>query len=123
MLVFGTGVATAQTVQQDSGKTRPAMINPYDKQAVAAADPQEMAGYLTMLMVNKLSLTAEQATKVKAINAARMGELQALWLKGQALPNKDALKQLVQQYSAELKTVISPEQFARYEAYLARYKN
>ena len=123
LLVFGTGVASAQTVQKESGKANQASTKQYSKQALASADPKEAVGFLTALMVDKLSLTAEQSAKVQEINAARLGELRSLWLNNQGTTNKAELKGLERRYNADLKAALTPKQYAQYEAFVAKYKD
>jgi hypothetical protein len=123
MLVLGTGAISAQSIQKGKGNTNQAITKPYDQESIAAAEPQEIAVFLTALMADKLSLTAEQSTKVKEINAARLTELQTLWLNKEGTSNKGELKELYKRYDAELKAAITPKQYAQYEAFFAKYKD
>jgi hypothetical protein len=123
MLFLGIQAASAQTIQEQEDKTNQAIskiIN--DKEALSAA-PEEVAEFLTTLMTNKLSLTNQQSAKVKEINAVRLAELRDLWLKNQNAPIKGELKSLKNRYNADLKAAITPQQYAQYEAILAKYKD
>lgn len=123
MLIFGIGAAFAQTDQKDQAKTNQAISKIiYDKESLAA-DPGQAAEFLTALMAEKLSLTSQQSTKVKEINTARLTELRDLWLKNQNTPIKAELKSLKNRYNQDLKATITPQQYARYEAILAKYKD
>lgn len=129
MLVLGIGATSAQDVQKEMGNSNPATPNEtkeYYKNYIASADPQEVAQFLTGLMANKLSLTAEQSAKVKEINEARLAELQDLLQKNEGLTNlanKGELKGLEKKYNADLKDALHPKQYAQYEAFVAKYKN
>jgi hypothetical protein len=123
LLVLGTGAASAQTGTGNKQKSDQATTQQFSKQALASADPKEAAGFLTALMVDKLSLTAEQTAKVQEINAARLAELRSLWLNSQGTSNKAEWKGLERRYSADLKAALSPKQYAEYEALVAKYKN
>ena len=121
MLILGTGAASAQTVQKSKEDVNPAIAQPYDQQSIASADPREVATFLTALMADKLALTAEQFTKVKEINAARLAELQKHWLQNEG-NNKGELKGLYKRYEEDMKAAITPKQYAKYEAFVAKYK-
>lgn len=126
MLVIGVGAATAQDVQKARGNSNQPTTQEtkeYYKNYITSADPQEVAQFLTGLMVDKLSLTAEQSAKVKEINETRLAELQGLLQKNGGSFNKVELKGLEKRYNADLMSALSPKQYAQYEAFVAKYKN
>ena len=126
MLVLGVGAATAQDVQKakgDSNHPTTKETKEYYKNYITSADPQEVAQFLTGLMVDKLSLTAEQSAKVKEINETRLAELQALLQRNEGVANKVELKELEKRYNADLKSTLSPKQYGQYDAFVVKYKN
>lgn len=123
MLILGVGAAAAQDVQKEKGNEDQATTKEYYKNYITSAAPQEVAEFLTSLMADKLSLTAEQSAKVKGINETRLAELQDLLQKNESLANKGELRGLEKKYNADLKDALNPKQYAQYEAFVAKYKN
>lgn len=126
MLFFGVAAATAQEVQKENvnvdqlpGKE----AKEYYKEYITSANPEEVAALLTGLMVDKLSLSAEQSARISEINEMRLTELQALLRKDKSASLKASLKGLEQKYIADLKGALTPKQYAQLEAYVAKYRS
>jgi Spy/CpxP family protein refolding chaperone len=126
MLFFGVAAATAQEVQKEKvyvdqvpGKE----AKEYYKEYVTSANPEEVAALLTGLMVDKLSLSAEQSSRIREINETRLTELQALLRKEESASLKVSLKGLEKKYNADLKGALTPKQYAQFEAFVAKYKS
>jgi hypothetical protein len=88
-----------------------------DMDKLENSTPGERAKAQTMMMKSKLSLTPEQTPKVEAINqkyAERMDPV----IKGSAGPlvRMREMQEINTQKEAELKQVLSPEQFEKYLA-------
>ena len=84
------------------------------------ATPQERAQQLTTKMTEVLALTADQTTKIQDLNVKRFTEQQALREKMQAGGDREAMitafRGLTERYSAQYKTILTAEQYAKYEA-------
>ncbi|MBS1582933.1 MAG: hypothetical protein JST66_12095 [Bacteroidetes bacterium] len=77
--------------------------------------PEERAQQQTELMTKHLGLTPEQVPQVKAINLKyvdRFSELRGR-PRGEESGKKEAVKDLREQRNAELKAVLTPEQYDR----------
>ena len=98
-----TNAAAYQEVQQD----KPATL-------------QERAERVTRRMTEQLGLTADQTTKIQAINLQRITEQQALRQKRHANADREAMmkdmRALQQKYQEQYKGVLTPEQYAILEA-------
>lgn len=79
--------------------------------------PAQRAGAQTSYMQTMLALTPEQATKVSALNQ-RYAEKAEPVLKGTgwAMTKASALKSLQDAKEAELKPILTPEQWTKYDA-------
>jgi len=82
--------------------------------------PQERAGNQTERLFKELSLTPEQAAKVKEILSSKVTEMDSLRAKKMAgAEKKDVLtdrKVAKEKTNAELKAVLTPEQYAKLKA-------
>ena len=77
-------------------------------------DPTERAEARTARMTEELSLTADQAEKVKQINQQHAEKMQVLH--GQELPKEEKkakMKEIKDQHRDELRSVLTKEQIAR----------
>lgn len=102
--VLTAGAANAQTTPQNGGG-RPS--------------PEQMAARQSEHMTKKLGLSADQATKVQQIMATRDQEMQAM--RGQMRGGTATREQMRDQmmagrtkYDAQLKAVITPDQYTKY---------
>jgi len=79
--------------------------------------PEERAGAQTEMMKSKLALTSEQAPRVAAINQKYAKEMDPV-IKGSEGPlmKMRHMKQINTKKEAELKGVLSPDQFEKYLA-------
>ena len=109
MLLFTTSSVFAQ--EQGTGMGR------------GNASPEDRAKRLTLVMKDRLSLTAAQEPKVAAINlkyAKKMDE--ARKIKDQATQDRSILD-LSKQKDVELKAVLTPDQFKSYHKQLEEMKS
>ena len=106
MTVLATGAISAKTpaafVQQGQGQ----------------ASPEERADRQLTMMTETLTLTADQTTKLKPIILARSTEQSALRQKMQG-GDREALmgeyRKLNEKYNAQIKAVLTAEQYTKYE--------
>jgi protein CpxP len=82
--------------------------------------PQERAGNQTERLAKELSLTPEQAAKVKEILSSKVTEMDSLRAKKMAGAEKKDVrtdrKAAMEKTDAELKAVLTPEQYAKLKA-------
>ncbi|MBC7450691.1 MAG: hypothetical protein H7259_04310 [Cytophagales bacterium] len=80
-------------------------------------NPDEKAQKLTQYMTTELGLTTEQQQKVAALNSSKATQLAAIKTKynGDMKAAQTELKPIKQQYNTSLKTILSPEQFTKWE--------
>ena len=113
MTVLATGAISAKTpaafVQQGQGQ----------------ASPEERAERQLTMMTETLTLTADQTTKLKPIILARSTEQSALRQKMQG-GDREALmgeyRKLNEKYNAQIKAVLTAEQYTKYEANQAQMR-
>ena len=113
MTVLATGAISAKTpasfVQQGQGQ----------------ATPEERAERQLTMMTETLTLTADQTTKLKPIILARSTEQSALRQKMQG-GDREALmgeyRKLNEKYNAQIKAVLTAEQYTKYEANQAQMR-
>ncbi|MCR5889635.1 DUF4890 domain-containing protein [Hymenobacter sp. J193] len=115
---FSAGAASAQTTTAPAGK--PKMHHGHKGQK-ANLTPEQRADKAAKKMAEKLSLTAAQTTQVRQLHLARIQEMQAH--KAQAgttaapadkKQHHAAMKAGKQRYEAQLKQILSAEQYAKY---------
>lgn len=91
-----------------------------------AKTAEEKATHRTEKLTKELSLSADQATKVKALLIQQDEQVQAIKTKHANDTDKTALKQELQttreQNEAALKQILSPEQITKYEQLKAEKK-
>lgn len=114
LAVMGTGVASANTT-----------IATYFQQGQGPqGTPEERATAMTGRMNEVLTLTAEQTPKIQAINLKRIQEQAAI--REKAAGDREAMmtqmRALNEKYSAEFKTVLTAEQYTKYEANMAQFR-
>jgi Spy/CpxP family protein refolding chaperone len=77
-------------------------------------------------MNDVLTLTADQSTKIQAVNVKRMTEQQALREKMQGGGDREAMmtqmRALTEKYNGEYKAILTPEQYTKYEANMAQFR-
>src|SRR5215510_14027603 len=85
--------------------------------ALRNSTPAERARLQTDMMKSKLSLTPDQTTKIAAINEKYAQQMEPI-IKGQEGPlaRMRQMRQVSAAKEAELKSVLSPEQFQKYLA-------
>jgi hypothetical protein len=95
--------------------TAPAALAQMDR--LKNTTPEERAGAQTEMMKSKLALTPEQTPKIAAINQKYAKEMDPV-IKGSEGPLMKVrhMKQINTKKEAELKQVLSPDQFQKYLA-------
>lgn len=86
-----------------------------------AKSPEERAAKRTEMLARKYNLTAAQQTKIKALHARQKNEMTAMrGQRGQGTERsqqqREAMKARHEQYNNELKAILTPQQYAQYEA-------
>jgi periplasmic protein CpxP/Spy len=89
--------------------------------------PQERAEQQTARLTKELSLTPEQATKVKAILATKGAEMDSVRAKKMAGGDKKEMhadrNAAREKTDAELKAVLTPEQYTKFQAMMQERKD
>jgi Spy/CpxP family protein refolding chaperone len=80
-------------------------------------DPAKMADHKAAKMAKELGLTADQEAKVEQLMLARQQETQALKTKYAAdkTVGRAEMKASHEKYQAQLKTILTPEQYAKFD--------
>ncbi len=70
------------------------------------------------MMTSALGLSADQEAKVQALNLKRLTQIEALRESKEARENVDRnkAKTIRDNWNTELKSILTPEQYAKYEA-------
>lgn len=99
--MFTVLCATAQTDQHKTHKS-----------------PQERANKVTEEMVKDFGISEEQKTKVQALALKRAETVSAIKMKGkeEKKAHRADMKKANEEFEKELKTVLTPEQFTKWEA-------
>ena len=84
---------------------------------------EQMAERQTAQMSERLNLTTKQNTTVKAINLKYAEKLQAISQQPRSTSKMNALKSMNKDKSAEMKKVLSQEQYDGYEEIMDEMKN
>jgi periplasmic protein CpxP/Spy len=128
MLVVGSAYAQTTTTQQDRkprSEMRAAMKHKAQK------NPEEVAQMKTDRMAQKLELSEAQKNQLQTLNLRHAQEMKAMRESHKAAGEKtaeqrtqmqEARKASHNQWQAELKGILSAEQFAKYEADKAEMK-
>ena len=119
MLVVGSSFA--QTVpQKNQQEKRARMEQRGDRSERTKKSPEEMAQLKTERMAQKLDLTAAQKNQLQALNLRQAEEMKAMResMKGSEDRTKirEARKASHDKWQAELKSILTAEQYAKYEA-------
>ncbi|MFD2717661.1 DUF4890 domain-containing protein [Hymenobacter monticola] len=87
------------------------------KGAHGPKDPAKMADHKAAKMAKELGLTADQEAKVEQLMLARQQETQALKAKYAAdkTAGRAEMKASHEKYAAQLKTILTPEQYAKFD--------
>lgn len=128
MLVVGSSYAQTTTPQQNQNPRsvqRDAMKNRAQK------SPEEMAQKRTDKLAQKLELNASQTNQLQALNQRHAQEMKAMRESHRATGEKTAEEKAKMQearkashdkWQTELKGILTPQQFAKYEADKAEMK-
>jgi len=81
-------------------------------------DPAKMADHRAGKMAKELGLTADQEAKVESLMLARQQESTALKAKygTDRKAGRPEMKAAHDRYEAQMKTILTPEQYAKYQA-------
>jgi periplasmic protein CpxP/Spy len=119
LAVLGTGVASVESIGKDRIKGKRPEVRTHVFQQGNPGTPQERAEQLTASMTQELSLTADQAAKVKEIHVNRFTEQREMRQKAQAGGDREAMREqmqtLRQKYDGQLKAVLTEQQYAQYQ--------
>lgn len=88
------------------------------QEARQRATPEERAERQTKMMAQTLGLSADQEAKVKALNLKRLTQIDGLResKEANANVNRNQAKTIRDNWNIELKSILTPEQFTKYEA-------
>ncbi|QCR24358.1 DUF4890 domain-containing protein [Pontibacter sp. SGAir0037] len=119
--VLVAGSSFAQTAPQKDKKARTEQRGPGKGQdGKEKRTPEERAQLRTERMSERLELNASQKQKVQALHLKQAKEMQAMRAdaksKEDAGKNREAMKARHVQYDAELKGILTPQQYAKYQA-------
>ncbi|WP_210486140.1 hypothetical protein [Rufibacter aurantiacus] len=118
LLVTGTTFAQEKTSQERKPKTERAGKDGVKKQT---RTPEEKAAQKAQKLTEKYSLTQAQQTRLQALFLRQATETSALKAQSRAAEGakpqeREAYKARKAQYEAELKSILTPEQYAQYQA-------
>lgn len=116
LVLLATAVALAATAAAQTPIRRPPTDT--DQGHTAQLTPEQRADRQVRNLTTRLALSTDQTTKVRAIALAQAQALQALREKYAAAGNRQGMGQELkinqQQYDAQLKDVLTPDQYATY---------
>jgi len=75
--------------------------------------PDERVGKRVEMMKKSLNLTDEQAAKVQEAQKQMLGDVKQIQAKNKA--NREEMKAKAEAYNAQLKTILTPEQYQKYQ--------
>ena len=113
-LAFATaGTSFAQTAVKTTGTDANQTARHYEKKG--PKDPAKMADHKAGKMAKELGLNADQEAKVESLMLAREQESTALKAKygTDRQAGRTEMKAAHDRYEAQLKTILTPEQFAK----------
>ena len=115
-LAFATaGTSFAQTAVKATGTDAKQTARHYQK---GPKDPAKMADHRAGKLAKELGLNADQEAKVESLMLARQQESAALKAKygTDRKAGRTEMKAAHDRYEAQLKTILTPEQFAKAKA-------
>ncbi len=114
-LAIALGLITITTSYGQTGNQNNTAPN---QEARQRATPEERANRQTKMMANALGLSADQEAKVQALNLKRLTQIDALRESKEAQENVDRnkAKTIRDNWNTELKSILTPEQYTKYEA-------
>jgi protein CpxP len=119
-LTLTVGTAAAQSVPATTG------VAQEGRRAHKQHSPEEMATRKSAQLTKKLGLNADQTAKVKQILLARGQEMQAFRSQAKTTANRDQMREQFKagraKYDAQLKQVLTADQFTKYTAFQAEHK-
>lgn len=109
---ISAGVASAQTAAQTKLKAKT------ERTDKAHKTPEQKAEHAAKRLAEKLNLSAEQTEKVRQLHLARYQQVQAKRAQqataGKSKEQRHALKGEKAQYEAQLKQILTADQYAKY---------
>ena len=121
-LAFATaGTSFAQTAVKATGTDAKQTASHYEKKG--PKDPTKMADHRAGKMAKELGLNADQEAKVESLMLAREQESTALKAKygTDRQAGRTEMKAAHDRYEAQLKTILTPEQFAKMDKMKAEH--
>ena len=112
-IAMALGLVTTTTYAQTENQN-----NATQKQETRQrATPAERASQQTKMMATTLSLSADQEAKVQALNLKRLTQIDALRESKESQENVDRnkAKTIRDNWNTELKSILTPEQYTKYE--------
>ncbi|QNF35349.1 hypothetical protein HUW51_22495 [Adhaeribacter swui] len=111
-LAFGIMAVSTGFAQIQNNNTAPTQENR------TRATPEERANRQTAMMTETLGLSADQEAKVKALNLKRLTQIDAMRENREANEkvNRNQAKNIRENFNTELKSILTPEQFTKFEA-------
>ena len=115
LIAFALGLVTISTTY---AQTETQNNTTQTQEARPRATPEERASRQTKMMANTLGLSADQEAKVKALNLKRLNEIDALRESKEAdgVVDRNRAKTIRDNWNIELKSILTPEQYTKYEA-------
>ncbi|GAB3867835.1 hypothetical protein GCM10028824_11100 [Hymenobacter segetis] len=123
-LAFATaGTSFAQTAVKTTGTDANQTARHYAKGKQGPKDPAKMADHKAGKMAKELGLNADQEAKVEQLMLARQQEMTALKTKYGTDRNagRTEMKAAHDRYEAQLKTILTPEQYAKMDKMKAEH--
>lgn len=123
-LAFATaGTSFAQTAVKTTGTDANQTARHYATGKQGPQDPAKMADHKAGKMAKELGLTADQETKVEQLMLGRQQESAALKTKygTDRKAGRPEMKAAYDRYEAQLKTILTPEQFAKLDKMKAEH--
>ncbi|MCI1186081.1 DUF4890 domain-containing protein [Hymenobacter sp. DH14] len=117
------GTSFAQTAVKATGTDAKQTARHYGKGQKGPKDPAKMADHKAGKMAKELGLTADQEAKVESLMLARQQESATLKAKYGAdrKAGRTEMKAAHDRYEAQLKTILTPEQFAKMDKMKAEH--
>ena len=123
-LAFATaGTSFAQTAVKTTGSDANQTARHYAAAKQGPKDPAKMADHRAGKMAKELGLTADQEAKVEQLMLARQQESAALKTKygTDRKAGRPEMKAAHDRYEAQLKAILTPEQFAKMDKLKAEH--
>ena len=118
--IFFFSLTVLSLVLISCGGTQPTSQSSSDTQDM---NPEQIAEQQTAQMSEQLNLTSKQKVEVNAINLKYAEKLQIIRQQPRSRSKLTAFKNMVEEKNAEMKMVLTPQQYADYEKILEERKD